>query len=301
MDPGTIMGHEFVGEIVEVGSEVGRFAVGDRVVSPFTTSCGGCFYCCTGLTCRCTRGQLFGWVEKREGLQGAQAEFVRVPLADSTLVALPEDALAEEALFAGDIFSTGYFCAEVAGIEPGSVVAVLGCGPVGLMAVLGARELGAERIFAVDSITERLRLAERWGAHAVNFQEVDPVTVLREATQGRGADVVLEVVGSPAATRLAVDLARPGGVVSAAGVHTEEQFAFSPVEAYDKNLTYKAGRCPARYYMDRLLPLIRSRKYDLASVISHRLPLDQGVRGYEIFAEKLESCTKVILRPWPGE
>ena len=291
------MGHEFVGEIVEAGPEVDRFAVGDRVVSPFTTSCGRCFYCQAGLTCRCSHGQLFGWVAGGEGLQGAQAELVRVPLADSTLVGVPPDLQAEEALFTGDILSTGFFCADAAGIEPGSVVAVLGCGPVGLMAVLGAKERGAGKIFAVDSISERLGLAEEWGALGVNFREVDPVAVLREATHGRGADRVLEVVGTPAATRLAVDLSRPGGTISAAGVHTEQRFSFSPVEAYDKNLTYTAGRCPARHYMDRLLQLLRTRKYDLSSLISHRLTLAEGPRGYEIFSGKLEGCTKVLLQP----
>jgi threonine dehydrogenase-like Zn-dependent dehydrogenase len=246
------------------------------------------------LTARCTSGQLFGWVEKSAGLHGCQAEYVRVPLSDSTLVKVPEGVPAEQALFAGDVLSTGYFCADLAGIEPGSAVAVLGCGPVGLMAVIGARELGAGRVFAVDSLAERLKLAERFGAEPIGLAE-DPVSVLREATDGRGADAVLEVVGSPEATRLAVDLVRLGGTIAAAGVHTEKQFAFSPVEAYDKNLTYRAGRCPARDYMERVLPVVEAAKYDLAAVISHRLPLSEGVRGYDIFARKLDGCTKVVL------
>ncbi len=297
LDRGTIMGHEMLGEVVETGPDVRRFAVGDRVVCPFTTSCGECFYCLEGLTARCSHGQLFGWVEEGEGLQGGQAELVRVPLADSTLVAIPDGVPSEEALLAGDVLSTGFFCAERAAVGPGSVVAVVGCGPVGLMAVVAARELGAERIFAFDSLGERLALAQRFGAEPLDHRRSESLEVVLEATKGRGVDAVLEAVGSPEATRLAIDVVRAGGTISAAGVHTEPQHAFSPIEAYDKNLTYRTGRCPARAYIDRVLPLVRARAYDLAAIISHRLPLAEGVRGYELFAQRLDGCTKVVLEP----
>jgi len=292
------MGHEFVGEVMEVGREVTAFRQGDVVFSPFTTNCGQCFYCRQGLTCRCSEGQLFGWVQNGIGLQGAQAEYARVPLADSTLLPLPDGVLLEEALLLGDVFPTGYFCAEMAEVTPDRVYAVIGCGPVGLMAILGVGELGGETIYAIDSIPERLTQARTFGAIPINYLEEDPVTMLRDATDGRGADAVLEGVGNALAGRLAVDLVRPGGIISSVGVHTEEHFAFSPVEAYDKNLTYKTGRCPARYYIDRLIPVVQEKKYDLLSVISHRLSLHQGVRGYEVFDKKLEGCTKVVLRPW---
>jgi threonine dehydrogenase-like Zn-dependent dehydrogenase len=297
IEPGTVMGHEFLGEVIEVGKDVSGLRAGDVVASPFTTSCGRCFYCARGLTARCTEGELFGWVAAGQGLQGAQAEYVRVPLAQSTLVRLPSGIDEESALFLGDILSTGFFCAELAGVGPGTVAAVIGCGPVGLFAVLAARELGAERVFAVDVVPERLALAERYGAFPIDARSAPPVETMRSATSGRGADSVLEVVGSPEATRLAVDLVRPGGTIGAVGVHTEAAFAFSPVEAYDKNLTYRAGRCPARAYVERLLPLVLEQKYDLKAVVSHRLPLAEGPEGYRIFERKLESCTKVILRP----
>jgi len=297
LDPGTVMGHEFMGEVVETGAAVRRIRAGTRVVSPFTTSCGDCFYCREGLTARCTGGQLFGWVEAGRGLQGVQAEYVRVPLADTTLVAVPDGAPAEEVLLAGDVLATGFFCADAAGVGPGAVVAVVGCGPVGLMAVVAARELGADRVHAFDRVPERLRLAERFGATAVRVDDPDPGAVIREATDGRGADAVLEAVGSPEATRLAVDLVRPGGTIAAAGVHTEARFAFSPGEAYDKNLTYVAGRCPARRYLDRVLEIVTGRKYALGSIVSHRLSLDEGPKGYDIFDRKLDGCTKVILAP----
>ena len=317
LDHGTVMGHEFVGEIVEVGNDVPGLGSGDKVLSPFTTNCGDCFYCRRGLTCRCPAGQLFGWVENGEGLQGGQAGYVRVPLAGTTLMRAPEGVSEEEALLMGDILSTGFFCAEQAGIgrlgpdgggpiegtDPyggrgsrGTYV-VVGCGPVGLMAVIGALELGAEELFAVDSIPERLAIAERFGAIPLDYETEPVADVIRGATDGRGADAVLEVVGARSATELSIDLLRPGGVLSSVGVHTEERFGFTPTDAYDKNIVFKSGRCPARYYMERLVPVVRAKRYDLASVFSHRLPLSEGVRGYQIFDEKLENCTKVLLEP----
>lgn len=300
LDAGTVMGHELAGEVVETGPGVHRFRMGDLVVSPFTTSCGSCFYCRLGLTARCERGQLFGWVEKGRGLHGVQAEYVRVPLADSTLVPIPEGASPEEALFAGDVLATGWFGAESAGAgsaASGRTIAVVGCGPVGLMAVIAARELGAERVFGIDALPERLALAERWGAEPVDFQKEDAAGRIREATDGRGADGVVEAVGSPQASWLAFGLVRPGGTIAAVGVHVEDRLAFTPGEIYDKNLTYRAGRCPARSYMDRLLPLIRSQRYDLGTLISHRLPLEDGPRGYDLFDRRADGCTKVVLTP----
>ncbi len=297
LDRGTVMGHEVTGEIVEVGHDIRRFRKGDLVVAPFTTNCGRCYYCQIGLTCRCATGQLFGWVQNGAGLQGVQAEYVRVPLADSTLLPVPEEILPEEALFLGDILATGYYCAAQAKIDPRGTYAVLGCGPVGLMAIIGAREHGAEKIFALDVLPERLQLAARLGAAPLHVQEGDPVQAVRTATQGRGADAVLEVVGNSSAQRLAYDLVRAGGVISVVGVHTAPQFAFSPAEAYDKNLTYRVGRCPARQLMPRLLPILQSRKYDLLRVISHRMPLREGAEGYRIFDQKLQGCTKVVLFP----
>lgn len=297
LDTGTVMGHELVGEVVAVGSGVTRFSPGDRVVSPFTTSCGSCFYCRRGLTCRCPQGQLFGWVRDGAGLQGAQAERVRVPLADSTLAAVPAEVPAVAALLAGDVLPTGLFAAEQAEVGPGAAVAVLGCGPVGLAAVLACREREAETLFAVDAVAERLELAERFGAVPVDFQRGDPRAVVLAATGGRGADAVLEAVGTPAATRLALDLLRPGGTLAAVGVHTEAAFPFAPAEAYDRNLTYRAGRCPARAYLERALSLLAERGADLGAIFTHRLPLAEGPRGYRIFAGRRDGCIKVALLP----
>jgi threonine dehydrogenase-like Zn-dependent dehydrogenase len=296
LDRGTVMGHEFVGRVLEAGPEVTGLGPGDRVFAPFTTSCGACWFCARGLTARCPRGELFGWVQDGAGLHGGQAERVRVPLAAATLLPVPDDLDPEVALLLGDVLSTGAYCAERAEVGPDDVVAVLGCGPVGVMSLVGARERGVTDLYAVDAVPERLELAARFGAVPLPLAD-DPVAAVRRVTGGRGADAVLEAVGSPAAGRLAFDMVRPGGVISTAGVHTEPHMAFSPVEAYDKNVTYRSGRCPARAMMERLLPLARAGRYPVTDIVSHRLPLADGVAAYRMFAAREDGCTKVILVP----
>ncbi len=297
LDDGTVMGHEFVGRVVEAGSEVRAHKRGDLVLSPFTTNCGACFYCRQGLTARCERGQLYGWVQDGVGLHGGQAEYVRVPLADATLVPVPDGVSADEALLLGDIFSTGYYCALQAGVEAGGVYAIVGCGPVGLMAIAGARELGAQTLFALDSVPDRLEQARRFGATPIDYLAEDAARIVRDATQGRGADAVLEVVGHADALRSAYELVRPGGTISVVGVHTSPTIPFSTAEAYDKNLTLRVGRCPARAMLERLIPVARAGRYDLGSVFSHRMPLAEGAEAYRIFDEKRDGCTKVVLTP----
>ncbi|HEX6883345.1 MAG TPA: alcohol dehydrogenase catalytic domain-containing protein [Planctomycetota bacterium] len=296
LDRGTHMGHEFLGTVAEAGAAVTRFRPGARAVSPFSTSCGACFACRRGLTSRCEQSQLFGWVQEGRGLHGGQAEYVRVPLADATLVALPEGVPDEQALLAGDVLSTGFHAADAGDVQPGDVVAVLGCGPVGLCALLGARERGARAVLAIDGVAERLELAERFGGTPVPLGP-ETVTRVRAASEGRGADVVLEAVGHPSASRLAYELVRVGGTIAAPGVHNEPHLAFSPGEIYDKNLTYRAGRAPARAYMERILARLATRALDLAPLFSHRLALAEAPRGYQIFDQKREGCTKVLLTP----
>ncbi len=296
IDAGTVLGHELVGVVAEAGSD-SHFAVGTRVVSAFSTSCGTCVPCSDGWTSRCERGELFGWVENGHGLQGAQAEYVRIPLADGSLVAVPDGLDPELALWTGDVLSTGFFCAEWGGVKPGASVAVLGCGPVGLCAILAARSLGAERIFALDAVPERLEQARSFGAQAYDCRDTSAVPAIVDALDGRGVDVVLEVVGLPDATRSAYELVRSGGTISAVGVHTEAALAFSPGEAYDKNLTYRAGRCPARAYMERLLPWTREHAAELGGLVTHRRPLDEAVDAYRVFDGRLEGCIKTLLVP----
>lgn len=293
-DDGTIMGHELVGRVVETGPAARRHPIGTRVVAPFSTCCGRCFFCSRGLTARCVEGALFGWVESGIGLQGAQAEYVRVPHADATLLAIEEDLRAELALLLADVAPTGWYAARLADVIPTDVVAVIGLGPVGLAAALAARVQGASRVLAVDAITERRALAARFGAEAFAPEEIAPA--VREATGGRGADAAIEVVGSSEASRLAFDLVRPFGVVGIAGVHHERHFSFSPLEAYNKNLTLRIGRCPARSQMDGL-PYVLSRYPELAEMVTHRLPLARGPEAYRLFDLKQEGCIKVMFEP----
>lgn len=297
LDRGTVMGHEFVGEVVEVGSDVADVALGDRVVSPFTTSCGRCFYCGIGLTARCPEGQFFGWVQDGVGLHGAQAELVRVPLADGSLVRVPEGLDEAVALFAGDILSTALFGADLAGVGTGDLVAVVGCGPVGLLAVRAALAAGAREVLAVDRVPTRLEAARRFGATPVDFSGEDPATAARDRSEGRGADAAIEAVGTPEATRTAADMLRPGAAIGAVGFHVEPHLALSPGEIYDRNLRYAGGRCPARAYMPRALALAAADQELLASLISHRLPLSEGVEAYRSFAARAPGWNKVVLYP----
>jgi threonine dehydrogenase-like Zn-dependent dehydrogenase len=229
---------------------------------------------------------------------------------------VPEGISDAAALLLGDILSTGFFCAEQAGLgvagdddrwsargpvpTPAAATgtqAVVGCGPVGLMTILAARHLGAEELFAIDAVPERLALAETLGAIPLDYRQDPVVDIVLDATDGRGADAVMEVVGARSAIETSIALLRPGGILSSVGVHTDERFGFTPVDAYDKNLTFRSGRCPARAYMQRLAPLVRQGRLDAEFVFSHRMPLSEGARGYEIFDRKLDGCTKVLLEP----
>jgi threonine dehydrogenase-like Zn-dependent dehydrogenase len=297
LDEGTVMGHELVGIVVETGSDVKRFHTGSRVLSPFTTSCGGCYYCRIGLTCRCEKGNLLGWVQQGQGLHGAQAQYIRVPMADSTLVPLSNDLTEEKGLLLGDIFSTGYFCAANAAINSKGVYAVIGCGPVGLMTIIAAKHLGAEKLFAIDTVAARLAKAKEFGAVPLNPLLADTKEQILENTGGRGADAVMEVVGSSSALQLAMDVVRPGGIISSAGVHTAGHFPFSPGQAYDKNLTYKTGRCPAHFYAEKLLKEEVVQRYAIEEIITHRFSLQEGAKAYEVFDKKLDNCIKAVLLP----
>ncbi len=295
LDQGTVMGHEFTGVVEETGSDVIKFKKGARVLSPFTTCCGECFYCLIGLTCRCEKGNLFGWVEKGKGLQGAQATYIRVPMADSTLLPLSADLTDKKGLLLGDVFSTGYFCADNASINSKYAYAVIGCGPVGLMTIIAAGHLGAEKLFAIDPVPERLAMAKKLGAVPLNPSTTNVKQEIFDSTGGRGVDAVMEVVGSEESLKLAIGLLRPGGIISSAGVHTAKHFSFSPGEAYDKNLVYKSGRCPARFYSEKLLREEVPQRYPIEDIITHQFPLREGPMAYEVFDKKMDNCIKAVL------
>jgi len=201
------------------------------------------------------------------------------------------------ALLAGDILSTAAFGADLAGVGPDDLVVVVGCGPVGLLAIRAALERGAREVVAVDRVASRLAVAERFGATPADFEAGDPLAVVRERSGGRGADAAIEAVGTADATRLAADLLRLGGSLAAVGVHTEPHLALPPGEIYDRNLRYASGRCPARHYMEASLTLAARDEALLATLISHRLPLSEGVDAYARFAAREAGWTKVVLRP----
>lgn len=293
LDPGTVMGHEFVGRVVGVGTDVRSVRPGDRVFAPFSTSCGQCATCHAGLTSRCDRGQLFGWITNGVGLHGGQAECVRVPLADGTLKQVPDALSADAALLLGDNFSTACYCADLADIRPDGVTVVIGCGSVGLLGIVAARMHGARTIVAVDPVPTRRARAAALGAVAVApGPEVSWTVASLGAT--RGAHSVMEFVGLPAAQRLAWETLSPGGVMAVIGCHSAG-FAFSPAEAYDKNLTYRTGRCPARHYMERLTERVVQDMPHITDVITHRFEPADCVNAYEVFAHHRDGCVKAVF------
>ncbi len=295
-DHGTIMGHEFTGEVVELGKSIKTLQVGDKVVSAFSTSCGQCYQCRRGLTARCIHNQLYGFRTNQQGLQGAQAEYIRVPYADATLVPYePFGIESAAALLAGDILSTGYFGALQAEISGGETIVVIGCGPVGLMAIFSALQLGAERVVAIDGITERLALASKYGAHTIDFNKPEHHLELDHLIGPQGAHAIIEAVGSPIAQSMAYNLVQEGGIISTIGVHTTEPFAITPAQLYNKNLTYKTGRCPARTMMNHTLPLLTTHHKLLTQVYTHNIQLADGPQAYKIFDQKQEGCIKVLI------
>ncbi len=294
MDVNAVMGHEMVGEVVEVGSSVSNFKTGDIVYAPFSTNCGHCFYCQNGLPSRCVSGQLFGWVSNGIGLEGCQSEFVRVPLADGTLMKKPDSLSDVSALLLGDNFSTGFFCAEMAEIKPEGAYVVVGCGTVGLLCILAAKSMGAETIIAIDPVAQRREQAAALGA--IPATEDSARSIVLDLTAGRGADGVMELVGVPEAQKLAFELIRPGGIMSVIGCHCTPNFAFSPVDAYDKNLTYRTGRCPARKYMQLLTDRVASGEFDIDSFVTHEFDATDCVTAYDVFSNRKDGCLKAVFR-----
>lgn len=294
LDPGTVMGHEFVGRVVEAGSSVTAVQVGDRVCCPFSTNCGNCFYCNKGLTSRCVQSQLFGWRQGGKGLHGGQSEYVYVPNANGSLVKLADDVSNNLALLAGDNLATGFYCAEMAGINPDGVYLVIGCGTVGLLTIIAAQELGAKKIYAFDLLESRRQLAESLGARTIESED-RLIAEIRSATDNRGADGVMELVGLLPAQRLAFQAIRPGGVISTIGCHCTPHFGFSPVDAYDKNITYRTGRCPARHYMDRLLETPSRFEPIAEKLITHQFAINDCTRAYDVFSHQKNGCLKAAI------
>ncbi|OLB95038.1 MAG: alcohol dehydrogenase [Actinobacteria bacterium 13_2_20CM_2_66_6] len=295
MNEGAVLGHEFVGLVEEVGPEVKRFKPGDRVVSSFFTSCGHCVMCRKGWFNQCVSKATFGHGEYFGGLGGGQAEYVVVPLADHSMEIIPEGMTDEQAIFVGDILSTGFFGAERAEIKPGDTVAVVGAGPVGLMATMCAQLFGPARTFVIDMVESRLEVAQELGGIPINAKEVHPVAAIEKATGGIGADSSIEAVGLLSAVDTAINCVRGGGTISMVGVPSAVLGDFPYLRMWMKSLTFRAGWCNVQLYMRPLLDLIAAGRLRPELIISHRMKLDQAEEAYRIFDAR--EATKIVLTP----
>lgn len=342
MESGDILGHEFMGEVVELGPAVKNLRMGDRVVVPFAISCGNCFFCRREMFSLCDNSNpnlrmlekaygfggagLFGYSHLYGGYAGGQAQFVRVPFADVGPIKVPPEMSDEQVLFLSDIFPTGYMAAQNANIQPGDIVAVWGCGPVGQFVIKSAYLLGAERVIAIDDQPERLRLAELEGkAVTLNFEDTSIYEKLKDLTGGRGPDSCIDAVGLEAhgatldaaydrvktamylatdrahALRRAIRCCRKGGTVSIPGVYGGLLDKLPMGAAFGKGLTFTMGQTHVQKYMKPLLERIRNGQIDPGFVITHRASLNQAPEMYKTFSQHADHCIKVVLDPWSDQ
>ncbi len=337
MKKGDILGHEFMGEVVELGSSVKNIQIGDRVVVPFTISCGSCFFCSRDFSSLCDNSLpnatlvekvmgyapsgLFGYSHITGGYAGGQAEYARVPFADVGLFKIPEGLTDEQVVFLSDIFPTGYMAAENCQIQLGDTVAIWGCGPVGQFAIRSAYLLGADRVIAIDRVPERLHMAKQGGAEILNYEDFDIGEALKEMTGGQGPDSVMDAVGTeahgsglegfydqvmqavkletdrPNVLRQAIVACRKGGTVSVPGVYTGLVDKIPMGAFMNKGLTMKTGQTNIHRYLSKLVDRIQKGDIDPSFVITHSLPLERAPKGYEIFEQKKAGCIKVVLKP----
>lgn len=324
MKPGFILGHETMGIVEEAGKGVVSVKKGDRVIVPFPVACGRCFFCEHGQYSQCDNsnpngeaGGLFGYSDAYGGYAGGQAEYLRVPYANVGPVAVPQELADEQVLFLTDILPTSRWGAEIGGVKPGDTVAVLGCGPVGLLTIKWCILLGAKRIIAVDSVDYRLRHAASYGAETLNFEDYDNTGLeIKERTHG-GADVVIDCVGmdgkmsvmekmeaalklqagSKSAIEISSEAVRKCGTVAMVGVYGGRYNAFPLGNFFSRNINLKMGQCPAQGYVKPILASIQKGEIDATDIITHTLKLEEGSKGYSIFDHKEDGCIKVVLKP----
>jgi threonine dehydrogenase-like Zn-dependent dehydrogenase len=296
MEPGEPLGHEAVGVVESVGDGIERVRPGDRVSVAFNVACGHCWFCGNGQSALCDDDAIFGYGIFGGALPGAQAERLRVPNADVNLLRVPDDVSDEAAVFVGDVLTTGFYGASLAGAGPDGVVAVLGCGPVGFCAIEGLRVLGSPPVYARDREPSRLALAEAAGAIPIHVDERNPVTALADATEGRGADVVIDAVGHPTAFEGAIDTVRRGGTVVVLGVYSSETTELQLGAYWSRALTLRfAGLTPVLAWWDQAMSALERGEVDPTPLISHRLSLEDAAEGYDLFDRR--EATKVVLEP----
>jgi threonine dehydrogenase-like Zn-dependent dehydrogenase len=265
------------------------------VVAPFSTACGTCPQCLRGWWSQCEHRAIFGHGAFFGGLGGSQAEWCVVPVADVNLARIPDGVEDEAAIFVGDILATGLFAAERGEIRPGDTVAVIGAGPVGLMAVMCAQLFGPARVLAVDMVGSRLELAGDLGAVPVDARAVNPASEIQRQTGGLGADTVLECVGQVAAIATAIDCVRGGGTVSSVGVPSATTGDFPYFDAWNRDLTFRSGWANVHRYLRPLLGLLEAGRLRPDRIISHRMRLDEAEEAYRLFDRR--EATKIVLRP----
>lgn len=338
MRPGDVIGHEFIGEIVETGSEVTKHRKGDRVIVISIIGCGRCWFCEHDLFSLCDNSNpnpsvtdtawghspagIFGYSHALGGYAGSHAEYIRVPYADVGAFKVPDGVSDAQALFVSDAVPTGFMAADLAGIEPGDIVAVWGCGGVGQMAVASAFLLGAERVVAIDRFPDRLQAAhDRYGAETINYEQADVYETLLDMTGGRGPDRCLDCVGLEAhgtgpgyyydkaktllmqetdrisVLREAIRVCRKGGTVSVIGVYGGFVDKFPMGAVMNKALTIRGGQQHGQHYADRLFGYIQEGRLDPSWMMTHRLPLEHGQDGYMMFKDKGDSCMRVVFDP----
>jgi threonine dehydrogenase-like Zn-dependent dehydrogenase len=338
MESGDILGHEFMGEVVEVGRDNTKLKVGDRVVVPFTIFCGECEQCKRGNFSVCERSNrnkekadkvfghttagLFGYSHLTGGYAGGQAEYVRVPMADTTHVKIPEGLIDEQVLFLGDIFPTGWQAAVNCDIQRADTVAIWGAGPVGQMAIRSAVLLGARQVVVIDRVPERLAMARAGGATTINFDEESVLDRLKDLTNGKGPEKCIDAVGMeshatrsfdamydrvkqavmletdrPHVLREMIYVCRPAGTLSVPGVYGGliDKIPFGA--SMNKGLTWKMGQTHVNRWTDDLLRRIQEGQIDPSFVITHTVPLEDGPAMYKIFRDKEDGCIKVVLKP----
>lgn len=291
---GFCVGHEAIGEIVDTGSAVTRFKTGDKVMISAAVGCGKCRPCLAGRVSECDFGQgrCFGI---NENLAGVQAEYAMVPAADITLAHIPDGVSDDQALLLTDNLPTAWYGLRRANIEPGSTVAVVGCGPIGLMAVQGAYLLGAAKVFAIDLVPERRAMAEELGAVALDAAEA--TEVIAQQTSGRMCESVVEAVGADPAIQLAIAVAGVAGTVSCIGVNQTRNFDFPMGLAFVKSLTFRTGLCSVPATWAELVPLVQAGKLTPERVITHRMALSEGAEAYRRFHAREEGVMKVVMSP----
>ena len=296
MSQGEGIGHEAVGVVEEVGSGVTGFAAGDRVVVAFDIACGACWFCELGQTQLCEDFRNLGAGAFGGGLPGAQAERLRVPIADVNLLRVPDGVDDEAAIFVGDVLTTGWYAASIAEISAEDTVAVVGLGPVGFCTVQAALAQGPRQVLALDRDPARLALAAAAGAVPIDVTARHPVTAVAEATGGRGADIVVEAVGHPDAFETAADVVRRGGRIVVVGMYTSETVPMQLGVWWARAIDLRfSGVCPVHAWWRAAMSELEAGRLDPTPLISHRLPLEEASRGYELFAAR--EATKVLLIP----